>query len=171
MKSFVMAMYLLAVAVGNLSTAAVNEAMVRPLHATGADAGAETWIKLEGVDDLVTGQKIDFGGKTGIELLKPDGTPVLTQKGEPDTLQGTYLVAEKDVTGGRVKLMDVVDRKPVATRGALDTGKAEVSTYKLVGPQYFNFFAAVMTGMGLLFIVVAIFYKEKTHVREEEAAA
>ena len=46
-----------------------------------------------------------------------------------------------------------------------------MSTYKLVGPQYFNFFALLMAVVGVLFIVVAIFYKEKTHVRDEARTA
>ena len=46
-----------------------------------------------------------------------------------------------------------------------------MSTYKLVGPQYFNFFAMVMAGVGVLFIVVAMLYKEKTHLRDEGEAA
>jgi hypothetical protein len=40
-----------------------------------------------------------------------------------------------------------------------------VSTYRLVGPQYFNFFAALMAALGVLFIPVAMRYKEQTHVR------
>jgi len=43
----------------------------------------------------------------------------------------------------------------------------ETSTYKLVGPEYFYFFSMVMSGVGLLFIFVAAFYKERTHVRVE----
>jgi uncharacterized membrane protein len=37
-----------------------------------------------------------------------------------------------------------------------------------VGPEYFNFFAEVMAGVSVLFIFVAMFYREKTHVREHE---
>jgi hypothetical protein len=40
-----------------------------------------------------------------------------------------------------------------------------------VGPQYFNFFAMVMAGVGVLFIFVALVYKEKTHLRDEAKAA
>jgi POT family proton-dependent oligopeptide transporter len=55
----------------------------------------------------------------------------------------------------------------VRTIGAFDASKAEVATYKLVGPQYFNFFAMVMAGVGVIFIFVAMFIKEKTFVRED----
>jgi hypothetical protein len=40
-----------------------------------------------------------------------------------------------------------------------------VETYYLVGPNYFYFFIAVMTLMGVIFIFFASRYKEKTHVR------
>ncbi len=166
-KSFIMALFLLSTSVGNMMTAGVNHAMVRPLHATAAEVGAETWVTLDDVSGFVPGQKIDFGGTTGVGMANADGTP-MTKDGKPLSLAGTYLVAQADTEKKRVKLMDVVDRKPVATIGAFDPTKTEVSTYKLVGPQYFNFFAMVMAGVGVLFIFVAMFIKEKTHVRREE---
>jgi POT family proton-dependent oligopeptide transporter len=158
MKSFIMALFLLSVTVGNLMTAGVNDAMVRPLHATQIETGADTWVTLDDVSGFAVGQKIDFDGKNGVTF---------TKEGKPEPLKGTFLVAQTDEAGKRVKLMDVVDRKPVATAGAFEGAKAEVSTYKLVGPQYFNFFALVLVGVGLLFIVVAVFYREKTHLRDE----
>jgi POT family proton-dependent oligopeptide transporter len=163
MKSFIMALFLLSTSVGNLMTAGVNHAMVRPLHATGAEVGAETWIALDDVSGFVPGQKIDFGGKSGVEVTKVDG--------KTEALSGTFLVAEADSVGKRVRLMDAVDRKPVVSTGSFDPAKTEVSTYKLVGPEYFNFFALVMACVGVLFIVVAYFYKERTHLRDEAQAS
>jgi proton-dependent oligopeptide transporter, POT family len=163
MKSFIMALFLLSTSVGNLMTASVNAAMVRPLQARAAEAGADTWIAIEGASDLVVGQKIDFAGKTGLEVKKADG------KQEP--LAGTFLVAETDPAGKRVRLMDSVDRRPVASVGRFDSAEAKVSTYKLVGPQYFNFFVVTMAGVGVLFILVAALYKEKTHLRQDAPAA
>lgn len=69
-----------------------------------------------------------------------------------------------------MRLMDVVDRKAVPSQGYYVAEKSEVSTYKLVGPEYFNFFALMMAIVGLLFIVVAVLYKEQTHVRDEGEA-
>ncbi|HTQ41351.1 MAG TPA: MFS transporter [Polyangiaceae bacterium] len=163
MKSFIMALFLLSTSVGNLMTAGVNHAMIRPLQATAMDTGAETWVKLDDVSNIVTGQKIDFGGKSGVEVVKPDG------KTQP--LSGTFLVQATDPTNNRVELMDVVDRKPVVSKGSFDAKSAEVATYRLVGPQYFNFFALVMACVGVLFIFVAMLYKEKTHLRDETAGA
>ena len=42
-----------------------------------------------------------------------------------------------------------------------------MSTYRLVGPQYFKFFAILMAVVGVLFIFVAARYKERTHLRDE----
>ena len=159
MKSFIMALFLLSTSVGNMMTAGVNHAMVRPLSATAVAVGAETWVTLDDVTGIVAGQKIDFGGTTGVTITKPDGVS------EP--LSGTYLVAATDADAKRVKLMDVVDRKPVPSSGTFDAAKAKASTYKLVGPEYFNFFAMVMAGVGVLFIFFAMLYREKTHLRDE----
>ena len=162
MKSFIMALFLLSNSVGNMMTAGVNKAMVRDLHATSAEVGADTWVHLEDVSGFVSGQKIDFKGTTGVTVEKADG------KTQP--LSGTYLVAVAEPEHGRVKLMDVVDRKPVVSQGSFDASKTAVSTYKLVGPEYFNFFAMVMGGVALLFIFVAMFYREKSHLREDDQA-
>ena len=59
---------------------------------------------------------------------------------------------------------------PVASSGSFDALKSQVSTYKLVGPEYFNFFAMVMAAVGVLFIFVAAMYRERTHVRAESNA-
>ena len=159
MKSFVMALFLLSSAVGSFLTAGVNDLMVQPLHASAVDVGAETWVTLDEVGGFVKGQKIDFEKSNGV---------VVTQGGKDQPLEGTFLVAQIDEAGKRVQLMDVVERKPVASTGRYDGSKSEVSTYKLVGPQYFDFFAIMMSIVGLVFIVVAYFYKEKTHVRQDD---
>jgi POT family proton-dependent oligopeptide transporter len=168
MKSFIMALFLLSTSVGNALTASINHAMIRPVHATAVEGGDETWVKLDEDKGFVVGQKIDLS-KTGMTLVN-DGKPAMDKEGKPEPLAGTYLVAEYDAAGKRVRLMDAVDRKPVASTGTFDTAKAEVSTYKLVGPEYFNFFALMMALVGVLFIFVAIFYKEQTHLRDESKA-
>ena len=89
----------------------------------------------------------------------------------PQPLKGTYLVAQTDAAGKRVELMDT--RRPQAgghRPGRSTPPKANVTTYKLVGPQYFNFFAIVMAAVGVLFILVAALYKERNHLREDATA-
>ena len=49
--------------------------------------------------------------------------------------------------------------------------KTEVSTYKLVGPMYFNFFFFFMGALGVIYVFFAMAYKEQTFVRTEEGHA
>ena len=145
-------------------TAGVNKAMVRPLHAESAQVGAETWVTLDDVSGFVAGQKIDFAGETGVSVTKADS------KSQP--LSGTYLVATTDEAGKRVKFMDapsIGSRSPARGRSTLRRRRCRL--YKLVGPQYFNFFALMMACVGLLFIFVAMLYRERTHLRDEGAGA
>lgn len=162
MKSTIMSLFLLSTSVGNGLTATVTDLMVRPLQATAIETGAETWVTLATVDGFVTGQKIDFSGTTGIT--------VTNEAGKPEPLAGTFLIGEIDAAAKRVKLIEKVDRKPVASEGSFDAKQGEVSTYALVGPYYFLFFAALMGGMGLLYILFAVQLKERTYVREDSTA-
>jgi POT family proton-dependent oligopeptide transporter len=163
MKSFVMSLFLLSTSVGNALTATVNDLMVRPLNATAVETGAETWVTLDDVSRFVTGQKIDFAGENGVQTAGADG------KTEP--LAGTYIVGAIDPVGRRLNIIDKVDRKPVVSSGQFVVTPSAVSTYALVGPMYFLFFAALMGVLALIYIGFAIVIKEKTYVREDEVAA
>jgi POT family proton-dependent oligopeptide transporter len=164
MKSFIMALFLLSISAGNLFTAAVNHYMVRPLQASAMVVGAETWVDVSGAPTpMVTGQKIDFDGATGVEVLRPGA--------DNEPLAGTYLVSRIDADTGRLQLMDAVSRKPIATVGTFDLAKAKVSTYALVGPGYFLFFAGIMAAAAVLFVFVAMLVPEVTYVRGEEQGA
>ena len=156
MKSFVMALFLLSTSVGNLMTAAVNNLMVRDLPGTIATSGPQTWVTLPASTAMVTGQKIDFSD-TGLTVHTADYKIL--------PLAGTFLAAE--VQGSRVRLMDNEHRQAVVTTGSWNAAAASVSTYKLVGPQYFNFFAYVMAGFGVLFVGVAMLYRGQDHVRKD----
>jgi POT family proton-dependent oligopeptide transporter len=157
MKSFIMALFLLSTSVGNLMTAAVNNFMVHQLPGATAVSGAQTWVTLPAGNTMVTGQKIDFSEHTGLTVHASDG------KEAP--LAGTFLVAE--VRGNEVRLMDNEHRQAVVTSGNWSPTEAAVSTYKLVGPQYFNFFAYWMAAFGVVFIGVAMLYREQDHVRAD----
>ena len=162
MKSFVMSLALLSTSVGNALTATVNDVMVRPLSASAIETGAETWVTLASTAGFVVGQKIDFAATSGITTSERDG------KTEP--LEGTYLIGAIDEATHRVKLLDKVDRQPVVSSGSTDVAKAQVSTYALVGPVYFLFFAALMGALALVYVVFAAVTREKTYVREDEVA-
>ena len=159
-KSFIMALFYLSISVGNLFTAGVNHYMVRPLQASAVEVGAQTWITVTGAPaPIVSGQKIDIAGETGVEELGADG--------KPGPFGGTYLVSQIEAGTGRLLLMDAVTRKPISTRGSFHAPQARVSTYALVGPVYFLFFAAIMAAVGVIFIVVAYFVREVTYVRAD----
>jgi proton-dependent oligopeptide transporter, POT family len=161
MKSFIMALFLLSISLGNAITAVVNSVMVLPVNVSAVQTGAQTWVALPAGTHFIVGQKIDFAGHTGISVLS-DG-------GKPEPLAGTYLAAE--VSGPSVRLMDNEHRKPLISTGVWDAGHGQVSTYKLVGPQYFNFFAYGVGGFAVLFIFVAMIYRERSYVRTDAAGA
>jgi len=163
MKSFIMGLFLLSTAAGNVAISAVNKAMQKPLHVRAIEGGAETWVTVDEVKDFVTGQKIDLAGDIGLTVAQG-------ADGKPGPLEGTFLAGEIDANG-RMRLMDVKNRAPVVTSGTPSLEKAKVSTYYLVGPIYFLFFAGVMAAMAIVYIFVALAYKERTHVREDAPAA
>jgi POT family proton-dependent oligopeptide transporter len=161
MKSFMMAaMYLFSVSVGQAFTVQVNTRMIEPLQATAVQSGAQTWVSFDDVSRFQVGQKIDLTGDNGLSMSGDDG--------KPTPLSGTFLVREIDAAGKRLQLMDVVHRAPLATSGEFKAAGSEVSTYKLVGPMYFWFFALLAGGAGVLFIFVSGLYREKIHVRGSE---
>jgi POT family proton-dependent oligopeptide transporter len=161
-KSFIMAVtYLLAVSIGNAFTAQVNGAMVKPLPTISMTTGAETWAQLQSVANLQRGQKIDFGGDTGVKFIGDHGAPA--------ALQGTFLISDIDAAHNRVRLMDAIHRQPVVTSGEFTPALAEVTTYRLVGPMYFLFFAGMGGVVAVLFVFVAGFYRERTYVRDAAA--
>ncbi|HMI36837.1 MAG TPA: hypothetical protein VK505_04350, partial [Steroidobacteraceae bacterium] len=157
MKSFIMALFLLSISAGNLMTAVVNDLMVRELPGSAVTSGEQTWVSLPAGTTMITGQKIDFNDHSGLTVRSSDG------KEAP--LAGTFLVAQVD--GNRVRLMDNEHRQSVVTTGSWNPTGGVVSTYRLVGPQYFNFFAYVMAGFGVLFIGVAVLYRGQDHVRAD----
>lgn len=159
MKSFIMSLFLLSTSVGNAFTAAVNSLMIEPLQASEISTGEQTWVSLANASEFVTGQKIDFAGDNGITVGQGEGNS--------GPLAGTFLVAEVDAGGGRVRLMDKVSRQSVASSGRYVASASEVSTYSLVGPVYFLFFAALMGAVAVLFVFFAMWFKEQTYVRED----
>lgn len=163
-KSFIMAAtYLLSVSVGNAFTAQINSAMVRMLPVTTITAGAETWVGLPDLANLQPGQKIDFDGSSGIRTTGRDG--------ESAALEGTYLIDAIDAAQNRVRLADTIHRQAVVSTGEFKGGTGGASTYKLVGPVYFLFFAGAAAVIAVLFVFVAGFYREQTYVRSDEVTA
>ena len=162
-KSFIMALFYLSISVGNFGIAAVNNLMTKPLSAQAVQVGPETWVTLADASSLVPGQKVDVTGDTKVTWRTVSETGEATQ----GPLNGTFLVAELDPAGSRVRLVDNLHRAPVVTEGTFDLTEGKVSTTWLVGPNYYLFFIGVMVVAGLIFVFVALAYKEQTHVRAE----
>jgi POT family proton-dependent oligopeptide transporter len=160
-KSFIMALYLLSVSAGNLLTAYVADAMIVPVADATVSVGAETRVLLPEGHGFVSGQKIDFSGTTGVSVQRAGQMPA--------ALAGTFVVGE--IEDNSAVLLNVIDRRPVASSGRFEATQAEITTYRLVGPQFFLFFAALMSAAGIAWIVVAVLYKERTYVREAEDTA
>lgn len=156
MKSFIMALYLLSLSAGNLLTAFVATNVVKPVDGVVVSAGLKSTVLLPKAFGFVPGQKIEFGGDTGITVELADG------KTEP--LEGTFIIGE--IHDSEALLLDVVTRKPVAASGLFNP-KAAITTYRLVGSQFFMFFSYLMVAAGVLWILVATNLKEKTFIRLE----
>ena len=164
MKSFMMAaMYLFSVSVGQAFTVEVNTRMIKPLEVSTVQSGAETWVSLADVSGMITGQKIDLSGDTGLSMTGDDG--------KPTGLAGTFLISKIDTAGNRVELMDVIHRQPLPSSGEFKPATGKVSTYRLVGANYFLFFAGAAALAGFLFIFVIGLYREKIHVRQDDTVA
>jgi proton-dependent oligopeptide transporter, POT family len=166
MKSLVMALWYLSISVGNFGIAGVNNLMKKPLSAQAVEVGQQTWVQLAEARDLELGQKIDITGDAQVTWQ------TVTESGEAGfaPLRGTFLVAEVDPAGSRVRLMDNLHRQPVVTSGTFDLARGQLSTTWLVGPNYYLFFIGVMALMAVVFIFVARAYKEQTFVRAEGGA-
>ncbi|HEY0974423.1 MAG TPA: MFS transporter [Solimonas sp.] len=156
-KSFIMALYLLSLSAGNLITAVVAVNMVKPVQGVEVIAGEQTVVVLPAELRFVPGQKIDFGGDTGITVDVGEGKTV--------SLAGTFIVG--DSRDGTAPLLDVVHRKPVTASGQFNA-EAQVSTYKLVGPQFFMFFCYLALAAGVTWIFVSRLLKEQTYVRQDD---
>jgi POT family proton-dependent oligopeptide transporter len=113
---------------------------------------------VQNANQFVTGQKIDFEGDVGVEVAAANG------KTEP--LEGTFLVQDIDAEASRLRLMNAVTRQPLVTQGDAKVEALKVSTYALVGPEYFMFFAKLLAAVGLVYLVVSAFVKERVHVRQ-----
>lgn len=160
MKSFILSFYLLSVSAGNVITTVVNQQIIEPLAPTSVISGSPTRLQFESVEDFNRSQKIDITGDTGLTIVRPDGGTV--------PLGGTYLVDGIDPGAGTISLMSV-QQQPLITRG-LPSDSINVSTYKMTGANYFYFFAFMTLGVGLLFTVVARFYREEQYIQSLEDA-
>jgi proton-dependent oligopeptide transporter, POT family len=157
MKSFIMSLFLLSITFGNLIAGEVNRRIVEPVSVQALETGARTYVRLADVDGIQRGHKLDISGTRGVSLA--DG----------GTLSGTYLVGEVDPIGQRVELVNIRNREPLVSQGE-PAGAVSAARYTLNGADYFYFFAWLMLGATVVFVGIARFYREQTHVQDEAPA-
>lgn len=160
MKSFIMGLYLLSVSLGNTITTVVNKFIIEPIQVESIEIGAQTFLKVEDPSAYTLGQKINIDQLEGVFV----DDSLKTQ------LNGTFIVQNINEMTSSVELIDV-ERKGLATFGAeksVGVSNAAISTYKLTGSKYFYFFSGLMGITAVLFIIMAIFYKEETYIQSEE---
>lgn len=159
-KSIIMSVYLLSVSLGNYITSAVNSWMIQEVKVEAVSINEKLpVISFEEIEKAQTGDKLSFEGKNGMEvsIVKDDSTVI-------KPLEGTFLLGNQ-VSDKDFELWDI-HRKPLLLQGAFDLDtESKVTTYKLNGASYFNFFAYLMGGTALLFIVVAFRFKEKAYIQ------
>lgn len=158
MKSFIMSLFLLSITFGNLIAGEVNRRMVQPVDTVAVETGERTWVALASLEHLAVGHKLDLSATQGITLA-----------GSETPLAGTFLIGALDAAGSRVEIVDVVSRQPIASVG--EAAAPQASRYRLNGADYFTFFAWLMMGATACFALVALGYKEQTHVQSEAAQA
>ncbi|MEX0810678.1 MAG: POT family MFS transporter [Chitinophagales bacterium] len=158
MKSFIMGLYMLSVSLGNSITTVVNKFIIKPIEVENVITGKNTAIEVKNAEDYIVGQKINIDQLEGVYLDAAKET----------ALNGTFIIEKIDTESGLMQVIDV-ERKGLETFGETKSfEKAELSTFKLTGSNYFYFFAALMCGTAVLFIILAIFYREEVYIQSEE---
>lgn len=170
MKSFVMSLFLISIAMGNLVTTGVNQWMVEEVSVKEVVTGEETKIYFGSLSNMETGAKIDFNKANGLQVIKEKTKKKVTKKDTSD-LKGTYLIGEVDQATSSAVLWNI-DRESVHTIGKLDVTAEKpnvpaFSTYKLKGADYFYFFAILMGVVAFLFIFVSENFKERHYYQED----
>lgn len=160
MKSFIVAFYLLSVSVGNVITTVVNKQIQEPLAPAAMITGDPTRLRFEDIARFEPSQRIDIVGDTGVEIVADDGST--------RPLGGTYLISAVDAEAGTVALK-TVQQEPLVTRGTFSDA-TRVSTYRMTGADYFYFFAWMVLTAGIVFSVVARFYRERQFIQSLDDA-
>ena len=118
-------------------------------------------MKLDDASKLRHGQKIDFGGKTGVDVVKPDGKTRAARRARSSSRRRTPASKPRRADGRR---------RPQARReqGQLRRAEGGGGDLQARRPAVLQLLrAASWPCVGVLFIFVAMLYKEKTHLRDE----
>ncbi len=166
-KSLVMAMYYIAITLGNGITIIVNTAILTPIEVesiTTAETG--TFITIEHDKTIEAGHRIDLPKVKTIYQIEPN------KEGKIDTvyLSGTFIAGQHDLTTNKLEILDidgqavVYQSKPTHPAQLTDV---EMEYNRFMGSEYYYFFVILLMGTSVLFVPVAYFYKGKHYVNED----
>lgn len=166
-KSLVMAMYYIAITLGNGVTILVNQAILSPVEVTSISA-SETGTYITLLDDktIEQGHRIDLPKIT--TLYQTD----TNKDGQIDTayLSGTFIAGQHDKTTNQLEILDI-DGQPVVyeTLSTHPTTLEDVTINynRYMGSEYYYFFVILLLGASVLFVPVAYFYKGKYYVNAD----
>jgi proton-dependent oligopeptide transporter, POT family len=166
-KSLIMAMYYIAITLGNGVTIIVNHAILTPIEVESISA-AETGTYITILDD----KTIEEGHRIDLPKVKTLYQTSTNDDGEIDTtyFSGTFIAGKHDLNSNQLEILDI-DGKPVfyQTLPNHPTKVKEVTMdyNRYMGSEYYYFFVALMLGAAVLFIPVAYFYKGKYYVNAD----
>ena len=184
MKSFVMALFLLSVFVGNLMTGLINDYIRIPETEATADH-TELLAPAKTVSEFYQENKV-LPVELPLTAKGPHGHPIVYQllhagaarlstagpDGELKTADdlNTHITVKKTATDDEgTWLFEEKKRKGMIAEddgsGPLKITHVIGGGTKLEGATYFWFFTALMAAVAILFIPFSIFYKEKTYLQ------
>lgn len=168
-KSLIMAMYYIAITLGNGVTIIVNQAILTPIPVesiTAAETG--TFITFEHDKTIEAGHRIDLPKIASLYQTEAN------KEGGIDTsyLSGTFIAGKLDATTNKLEILDI-DGKPVVYQKLPDHNaqlkEVKMNYNRYMGSEYYYFFVVLLLGASVLFVPVAYFYKGQQYVNEDRA--
>jgi POT family proton-dependent oligopeptide transporter len=166
-KSLIMAMYYIAITLGNGVTIIVNHAILTPIEVESISA-TETGTYITILDDktIEEGHRIDLPKVKTLYQTSNNGN------GEIDTsyLSGTFIAGKHDLNSNQLEILDIDGNPVVYQMPANHPAKLKEVTMdynRYMGSEYYYFFVVLMLGAAVLFIPVAYFYKGKYYVNAD----
>lgn len=168
-KSLIMAMYYIAITLGNGVTIIVNQAILTPIPVESIIAAEKgTFITFEHDKTIEEGHRIDLPKIASLyqtEANKEGGT-------DTSYLSGTFIAGKLDATTSQLEILDI-DGKPVVYQKLPDHNSqlkdVKMDYNRYMGSEYYYFFVVLLLGASVLFVPVAYFYKGKHYVNEDRA--
>ena len=156
MKSLIMGLFWMSVALGNVITTAVNSFIVTEVRLVELETGNRTYFTVNDEEYIEEGIKLEFSEMLGIRTIRKSDTLALA---------GTFLIGEVDHSNNTFEILDI-DRHPVQTVQTATFQPSIIYVNKLKGFTYFYFFTGLMTTAAVLFVGIARRYREEQFIQE-----